>query len=349
MAKRKPGPKKRAVKLKTPKAKAALVSVTSAAAAFAEATVLKAEVADRARDNNEILTRENIRRRQIIRRTLRDRIIAHQRVIGATRALAALKAAGPRPLNILAQGDSWFDYPVSNADIIDQLPAMLDPKPEILNLAHHGEMATTLLGVERRNELLDALRDGKNGAFDAIVFSGGGNDLAGDQFRLWLRNADDVGHDPTKAIDTKAYEAILTVVMTGYRDLVATRDLVDKTMPIFVHAYDFAWPTNIDVCGVVGPWIFPSLESRGWMTQPGEPDLSIGAGIVKAMLKIFKARLEAEFANVHVISVPTQGVLGLAQWANEMHPTREGFRWVTRQFAKTIAAAFPNRVKTVGF
>jgi hypothetical protein len=34
------------------------------------------------------------------------------------------------------------------------------------------------------------LQEPKNGKFDAILFSGGGNDLVGDQFRLWLNDAD---------------------------------------------------------------------------------------------------------------------------------------------------------------
>lgn len=226
---------------------------------------------------------------------------------------------------------------------------MLNPGPMILNLAHHGEVTTTLLGVTQRQRLLNELNDPNNGGFDAILFSGGGNDLAGDQFRLWLRDADAVHHDPMQAIDDKAFDAIMSVVLTGYRDLIAARNSVDSTIPIFVYGYDFAWPTNIDVCGVVGPWIYPSLHSRGWMSKPQEPDLSRGAGIVKAMLTTFEQRLGAALQNDNIVLVRTQGVLGLKQWANEMHPTREGFRWITRCFAKAIADKFPNRAATVGF
>ena len=61
--------------------------------------------------------------------------------------------------------------------------------PLVPSLAHRGEAAEDMLGVTKLHELLDALKNHADGRFDAILFSGGGNDLAGNQFRLWIAEA----------------------------------------------------------------------------------------------------------------------------------------------------------------
>jgi hypothetical protein len=133
----------------------------------------------------------------------------------------------------LADGDSWFDYPLSGdlpiaSDVTVKLGGLIAPRPTILNLAHHGDATTELLGVTKRARLLNALQEPKNGKFDAILFSGGGNDLVGDQFRLWLNDASAVGRDPAKALNQRALDDIIGVVETAYLELVAARNLVDK-------------------------------------------------------------------------------------------------------------------------
>ena len=54
----------------------------------------------------------------------------------------------------------------------------------ILNLAHHGDEVREMLGVTQRKNLIRSLNKAR---FDAILFSGGGNDIVGDQFALWLK------------------------------------------------------------------------------------------------------------------------------------------------------------------
>jgi len=162
--------------------------------------------------------------------------------------------------------------------------------------------------------------------FDGILFSGGGNDLVGDQFRLWLNDAEAVGRDPAKALNQQALDDIMGVVGTAYLDLVATRNLVGDHMPIFVHAYDFARPTDVGVCGV-GPWLFPSLMSRGWMQNTDPADLAVGEQIVRRILEEFHQLVEklATVPGNNVVSVNTQGTLSPGDWANELHPKPEGF------------------------
>lgn len=229
-------------------------------------------------------------KRAAIDAEVQQRIAAHQRLMLNQGLVASRDPA--RPLNLLADGDSWFDYPLSGelpirSDVIVQLGGLISPRPTVLKLAHYGDATTALLGVRKRALLLQALQDPKNGKFDAILFSGGGNDLVGDQFRLWLNDANAVGGDPLKALNESALSDIVGVVETAYMDLVATRNLVDKRIPIFAHAYDFALPTDKGVCGV-GPWLFPSLMSRQWMHDTSPADLAVGAQIVRLILIEFR-------------------------------------------------------------
>jgi hypothetical protein len=280
---------------------------------------------------------------------IQQRITTHQRLLATTGFLGSTDPA--RPLNLLAAGDSWFDYPLTDdvplipSDIVFQLGRLITPRPFILNLAHHGDATTELLGVTKRKLLLDALQTHGNGTFDAILFSGGGDDLVGDQFRFWLRDAEAVGGDPAKALNQDALADILGVVKTAYADLVATRNRAGNGIPIFVHAYDFAYPTDKGVCGL-GPWLFPSLLSRGWMHETGAADLEVGAGIVRLILEEFNTLLvglASDKAN-NMVYVSTQGtLLGATEWANELHPNPDGFRKIAQNFVAPIARRFPGR------
>ena len=57
----------------------------------------------------------------------------------------------------------------------------------IANMAHFGEEVQQMLGLDDRQELALRLGD-PNVNYDALLFSGGGNDLVGDKFCVWLHD-----------------------------------------------------------------------------------------------------------------------------------------------------------------
>jgi hypothetical protein len=86
----------------------------------------------------------------------------------------ALKAAHPAtplpkvPLDFLAIGDSWFEYPLDgngpsfdNTAIVaqSQLQSMGSPPPKILNQALHGQATTAMLSWENQENLISLLED----------------------------------------------------------------------------------------------------------------------------------------------------------------------------------------------
>jgi len=280
--------------------------------------------------------------RAAIKKEKERRIAEHLAAMATRKRMMAALAPGTLPtLNLLAQGDSWFEYPLppGGSDVVAHLRRLPTMTPLVLQLAHHGETAEDMLGVAKLHELLAALRNPEHGPWDAILFSGGGNDLAGNQFRLWLAETSSAGGAPAKGLNRKRLDAILGVVRAGYEDLIAARTSVDPSIPIFAHGYDFAIPSNVGVCGA-GPWLKPGLDDRGW-TDPGK-----ARAIVRQLLVAFDAMLsdfERDKPN-NFVYARTQGTLSDADWANELHPTPDGFAAVTAKFVDALRARFPGRI-----
>lgn len=257
-------------------------------------------------------------------------------------------AAGDKrpPLRILAEGDSWFDFPFGGkpfrgGDVIERLRDII-PFP-ILNLAVRGDEVRSMLGCAQRQRLRQLLEDpGRD--FNVLLFSGGGNDIVGDPFRLWLRDRAISGGDPARALNDAAIGCILQVVRTAYEDLFDLRDQIvartpGRSITVFCHGYDWAIPSGNGVCGF-GPWLKPSLEDRGWR-QPAE-----ARAIVKEALSRFADLLEdisRQYADVVVVR--TQGTLGPTEWNDELHPNREGFPKIAAKFREALKVKFPALVK----
>jgi len=170
------------------------------------------------------------------------------------------------PLRILAEGDSWFSYPVpgSGGGIVPRLSKRLGVP--IHSLAHAGDELRFMLGVDQRRELARELTRKRNAGapYDVLLFSGGGNDVVDDPMCLWVRQWD-VALSPAQHVHESRFNSILAVVRAGYEDLVALRDAVSPETRILVHAYDFAIPDGRDVC-TYGPWLQPTFLERGFPT-----------------------------------------------------------------------------------
>ena len=276
-----------------------------------------------------------------IRAEIATRTRDHQAAVARFKRAPALPeelTLAPRPKTMLAVGDSWFDYPLNgwnplfgSTDVIAQLKTMGDPAPLILKVSHWGDATTAELAWPKQKRMIDALGDPANWLNrdkpDAILFSGGGNDVVGDQFCIYL-NPKATGKP---GLDEERFQLALKGVEASYLDLFDLRDREAPGVPIIGHSYDFAIPSGVPACIGVGPWLLPALTFEGWDSAEGTP-------FVKRFLEDFRAMqqqlVDAGTYNFHL--VPTQGLLGPNDWANELHPTPEGFRTIAEAFAKTI-------------
>jgi len=137
--------------------------------------------------------------------------------LSRTRALTST----PPSFRIFAEGDSWFDYPSPGGSVITHLSKLLK-KTDILNLAHAGDAMREMLSLSQRYEIEERLKQGQRRGipFDALLFSGGGNDIVGDQFYNWLRPFAPGASAPALIDDTR-FGARLAILEGGYRDLKA--------------------------------------------------------------------------------------------------------------------------------
>lgn len=273
-----------------------------------------------------------------VQREIAIRAKFHQRRI----ATAGAGLAANPPLVFLAHGDSWFDYPLidngpfpGDTDVIHHLRQMGSINPLIVNMSHHGDSTVDEMSLSKQQRVIATLQDSTNwlvtGKPDAILFSGGGNDIAGEQFLIYLQTkANATGNG--LAIDR--FERMLNGVEASYLDLFAFRDEHAPNVPIFGHCYDFGIPDGQHpICS--GPWLSPSLTFAGY-------NVAEGRTIVQDCLERFKARLTALAAipaNNYTL-VDTQGTLTDNEWANELHPKQEGFRKIADRFLTALRLKF---------
>lgn len=250
-------------------------------------------------------------------------------------------AAGFQPLQVFAEGDSWFDYPpfLIKGGIIPRLESRLGVP--ILNLAKAGDEVRFMLGVEQRQRLSELLTDGcpAGGPWDALLFSGGGNDIVDNPMALWVRDFDPA-IPPASHLNQPRFDAALGLVRAGYEDLIILRDKLSPGTHLVFHGYDFAIPDGRGICHL-GPWLKPTFDLRGF------PNRASAFAVVEAMLKQFAAMLATLAAQPKVTFINGQGTLAPdpSAWHNELHPNRDGFDKFADLFAATLRGVFPGRVQ----
>ena len=298
-------------------------------------------------DESEFLpteTKQKIDADLAVRQQVHQANIARLKAARMSAKTLGLAAPQQQPLVMLAQGDSWFDYPLNgnnptlqDTDTIAQLRRLGNLPPIILNQAHHGDTSVDEMSLTKQQRMIEAITNENNwvdGKPDAILFSAGGNDVAGEQFCIFVDFND--GH--AGGLNTDRFTKALAAVEASYLELFALRDRIASGVPIFGHCYDFPVPNGSHpICA--GPWLKPSLDFCGW-------SVAQGTKIVHDALANFRAmqmRLAGDPRNNFTL-VDTQGTLAIADWANELHPIPSGFVAVAQKFQKALAKKFPGRI-----
>jgi hypothetical protein len=258
------------------------------------------------------------------------------------------------PLDFLAIGDSWFEYPLYNEVVSfqnnaiaanSQLGAMGTPPPHILNQALHGQATTAMLSWENQQAMIAVLQDPdqwlneQTGLPDAILVSAGGDDLVGDQLAIYL----DYGGG---GLNLARFQGVLDSVQASYMDLFALRDIFAPGVPIIGHCYDYAIPDNVHPICTKSAWLWPSLAFAGY-------DYTTGLQIIIEMIDRFHGMLAAlaaapanNFSLVDTRNTLTRDATQPNGWANEIHPWYPGFTALANGFLVHLRAmpAFHNKI-----
>jgi lysophospholipase L1-like esterase len=255
------------------------------------------------------------------------------------RALALPPPAGL----IVAEGDSWFDYPLN-----DVLSILEDEHGfDVEAVAHKGDTVEAMAyGAGQFDDfarlLEKLLRQGR--VPDAILLSGGGNDIAGNEFATLVNHVlsglPPVNADVVRGVVDIRLRNAYTFLISGLTEI--ARRYLDRPLPILLHGYDYAVP---DGRGFVGGWAFlPGPWLRPGLFQKGHQRPNANKAIVRAVIDAFNVMLRQvsampQFAHVKYVDLRgtlSQGAGYKASWANELHPTKEGFRAVAAKIARQI-------------
>jgi hypothetical protein len=254
-------------------------------------------------------------------------------------------AGGPGSTGILvAEGDSWFDYP-----LCDVLRLLEDHYGyDVESVAHKGDRVEDMAygrgqleALTRRLEKL--LRQGL--VPKAVLISGGGNDVAGAEFGMLLNHARSASAGlndriVSGVIDDRVQLAYVTMISAITRVCQAR---LGRRLPILVHGYDYPVPDGRGVIGgwwlLPGPWLEPGFREKGFLDRPDCTRLAARL-IDRFNVMLRRVTSLAEFAHVTFVDlrrVLATGASYKRYWANELHPTPHGFELVTSRFAAVLA------------
>lgn len=247
--------------------------------------------------------------------------------------LLSLEAVEAR---IVAEGDSWFDY-LPGTDIIDCLRYyygyVIDnygkAGDNLENMIYGTEINSRYERVSPSIRLVLArLAELKPKIF---LFSGGGNDVAGDEFESYLNHVD----SGLPAVRRDYVEFMMSVFKKYYDDLIHKVAVVSPNTHIVTHGYGHTAPTGRGVDIVFtwsGPWLRPALARKGILDPTQQRQ------IVFDMINKFNALL-ADLSRRHpkFHHVDLRTMLNPDQdWENELHLRNAAYARVAQKINGVI-------------
>ena len=234
---------------------------------------------------------------------------------------------------IICEGDSWFSFPI-HKNTIDFLDDMCNRKISLLRLEASGDKALRIIGGKQKIKLASYL---KRYPVNALLFSGGGNDVVGADL-LPLLNQKLPGMTWRDCINQATTDGRFARLRSAYLDLIHLRNENRPSCRIYTHGYDWSTPTGkgTSMWGIkVGPWMKPNLEKKG-ITDPADQQ-----SIIRELLQRFQTMLQSLAQEPDFVVVPTIGTLAPNEWNDELHPTRKGFEKIAEKFRAALKKQFP--------
>jgi lysophospholipase L1-like esterase len=250
---------------------------------------------------------------------------------------------------LVAEGDSWFDYPLH--DVLNELED--GHGYDVESVAHKGDPIEEMAyGSDQLGEFTRRIEKmlGRGQIPRAVLVSGGGNDMAGEQFGLLLNHA----NSAIAGLNVQILEGVIDVrLRTAYITMLSAvthlcEQKLGRALPILVHGYDFPVPDGRGFLGgwwfLPGPWLEPGFREKGYA------DLERRKALAREMIDRFNVMLDGvahlpDFAHVRYVNL--RGTLSTAPanyqewWANELHPTAQGFSAIAERFATVLRALRP--------
>lgn len=253
------------------------------------------------------------------------------------------KAAVERTVKIVAEGDSWFNY-FPAYDILACLRGRTWNKWEYV-IEDRAKAGASLNDMVYGRDMIDTYQLLESHRPDVFLFSGGGNDIAGQELFVMLYHHKAVRlHSGLPEINKNILKGLVAEVFSqAYADLIGLlrfkmAEIGKPNMPIVFHGYGYAIPDGRGWGGgwgpFPGPWLDPSLSRKGYDRKKDEV---LRRAIIRELIDAFNEMLDGiakTHANTHVVNL--RPILTDSLWGNELHPTEKGFQKVTAEIEAKI-------------
>jgi hypothetical protein len=273
----------------------------------------------------------------------------------------------PKSKVILAEGDSWFQFPVFVSDIIDWLQKRDDYM--IFSIAYGGDWLTNIIYEGKYIEEISIH------APDVFLISGGGNDMVGSsRLAIMVDRSNGIGHLKQKSdfaaasykVDddfvvgrryiTKEFYSFLWIMKAQYWKMFDGFKSSGKLkhMQIITQGYAYAVPTYSRTWSWRYPWkslVNALLGTGKWLKHPlmikGIPDKEgqtrdIHRKIVKTMVHdLNEMFISLSHAFTNVYHIDSRSLIKDDHWFDELHLYSHMFKKVARAFEQCIDSYKP--------
>jgi hypothetical protein len=254
---------------------------------------------------------------------------------------------------ILAEGDSWFSYGSTKFRNLPSALALPDPTC-VLNIAEPGDTLRRMHETTRNPEFYFYLRNKGGRRWDAILLSGGGNDLIDaiwneddQRSEILVRPADPALIDASTlrtVINEEALAALLAYVRTNVEQIVEEgRDGSgsSRDVPLFMHTYALVQPRDAPVKILdKGPWLYPACR---WLGIDERLWLGLSRKLLGELAACLKSIDLPNFFVVDTLAATTTLVPAEPDthghsndWENEIHPDRNGYKKLAATWADEL-------------
>lgn len=234
-------------------------------------------------------------------------------------------AVGANPFALLL-GDSWFWYPRGNLAV--EIGAAMAEHQFVVagtNGANAGDWGSKL----RRSTDFTFKMYAKD--VKALILSGGGNEIAGeDDFLAILAEPEQCRNATTV---NECYEAgqpdgTLARIAAAYRAVILKFRAYNQAGTVFTHNYDHCWPTGKGFFGP-GDWLKVPMERA---EVPKELRRDLFKDLLRRLYEV-QQQLAKDPGLMPMVPIATAGTMPdkESMWANEIHPTPKGFRLLARE------------------
>ena len=252
-----------------------------------------------------------------------------------------LKTSYPRELTIVAEGDSWFAYPLRK-DIIDYL---IRKGYAIDKYAKAGDTLENMVygtEIKRRGnkvwnegaislqKTLNSIRKHKP---KIVLFSAGGNDIVGSEILGYLNHN---VSNPDDLLNKDIFQARLKEMKTAIEFFIKSVRTTHVDCNILMDGYDYAKVNgkgyNFIFRNIRGPWLLPSFGMKG-ITQKEDHE-----EIIKYLVDEFNEMLidlAAQYERFHHIDLRGK-FPNDSQWDNEIHLKNSGYREIANIYHQKI-------------